>query len=312
MSENYIFERISQQKLKDIKLLYKDCFNEDVSLDFLNKKYSTAVFGTDNIGFIAYDIHGDPAAYYGVFPCNVIIGANTYLCAQSGDTMTHPKHRGKGLFIKLAKMTYELAIMNGIKFVFGFPNENSYPGFVNKLKWVHKENLNIYKIKIFTFPIAYICNKVSILSKLYQGYAHWIIKNKLSKRSFFDNPLVSQKNDGVLRNEEFFVYKNYIKKEIIEINRKGIYIKIASALRIGDIESVNKEDFYIILKKLKHLARLLGCYALTFYYSPDTEYDKFLSGKFTSEKGLPIGWVDLGSGLNLETLKFSQADLDTY
>src|SRR4030095_10457568 len=148
MPEEYTFERISASRLYDIKLLYLDSFGEDVSMDFVEKKYDTSAFGVRDIGYIAYDNVGIPAAYYGVFPCRALVRGNVYLTAQSGDTMTHPNHRGKGLFVKLAKMTYELAKENGIKFVFGFPNDNSLPGFVKKLGWKCDENLNVYNIRI--------------------------------------------------------------------------------------------------------------------------------------------------------------------
>lgn len=312
MPEEYIFERISNDKLKDIKLLYRECFGEDVTMDFIEKKYNTESFGAANIGYVAYDISGNPAAYYGVFPCKAVVGGNIYLCAQSGDTMTHPRHRGKGLFIKLAKITYRLAKENGIRFVFGFPNDNSLHGFVKKLDWICTENFNVYKINVFTFPLAYLCSRISLLRRLYRNCADVILKSRLSKRDFFENPQINKINGGILRDKDFFKYKNYVKKELIEINGKCVYIKIDSSLRIGDIESVDEDEFQKIVKKLRRLAWLLGCYRLIFSYSPGVKYDKYLSAKYTPRKGSPIGGVDLGSGLDLSSLKFSLADIDTF
>ncbi len=314
MQEEYTYERTSAQRLKDIKFLYKECFHEDVQMDFLVRKFDTETFGASNIGYIAYDKLGNPAAHYGVFPCRIVIKGQTFMCAQSGDTMTHPEHRRKGLFFSLANITYKLAKENGIKFVFGFPNpQTSYYGLM-KLGWVHKENLNICKLWVFTFPLAYICAKLSFLNGIYQVYARAILRSKLSERKFFDNPLIDGDSGGVLRNEDFFNYKNYIKKELIEIKGKCIYVKTAGKLRIGDIEKTDEESFYKIVKKLRQIARLLGCYAVVFYYTPSVEYEKFLSNRFASacSKGLPICWLDLDSGLELDLLKFSQADLDTY
>jgi GNAT superfamily N-acetyltransferase len=314
MPEEYTFRRVSAERLKDIKYLYSKCFGEEVQMDFLEKKYNTKDFGACDIGYIAYDTSGNPAAYYGAFPCRAVIRGKTYLCAQSGDTMTHPDHRGKGLFVSLALAAYKLARESGIKFVFGFPNENSYPGFIKKLGWIHKENLNTYKLKVLTLPLAYVCSRLKFLSSLYSAYAGFILKNKLSKKKYFDNPLVSNSDGGLLRDETFFNYKNYIKKELIEINGKCVYIKIAGSLTVGDIEKTGEEAFYKIIKKLKGIAWLLGCYAVVFRYSPLVNYDRFLAKKFDENcsKGSPVGWVDFESGLPLDSLKFSQADLDTY
>ena len=35
--QEYTFERVSKQRLRDIKLLYKECFEEEVQMDFLEK-----------------------------------------------------------------------------------------------------------------------------------------------------------------------------------------------------------------------------------------------------------------------------------
>lgn len=45
-------------------------------------------------------------------------------------TVTHPDHRGKGLFKKLAQTTYDYAKQNGFEFVLGVANANSFPGYM--------------------------------------------------------------------------------------------------------------------------------------------------------------------------------------
>jgi hypothetical protein len=49
------------------------------------------------------------------------------------NTATHPQFQGKGLFTKLAAMTYEAAAAQGFAAVYGVANANSTPGFVRKL-----------------------------------------------------------------------------------------------------------------------------------------------------------------------------------
>lgn len=45
-------------------------------------------------------------------------------------TVTHPNHRGKGLFKKLATTTYEYAKEHGFEFVLGVANANSFHGYM--------------------------------------------------------------------------------------------------------------------------------------------------------------------------------------
>lgn len=82
------------------------------------------------------------AAFYTLMPVRLRLGGETVLAAQSMDTMTHPDYRGRGLFLKLAKACYDLAAAMGVEVVYGFPNENSYPGFIRRLNWDHTGDIS--------------------------------------------------------------------------------------------------------------------------------------------------------------------------
>lgn len=58
------------------------------------------------------------------------------IMAMSCDTMTHPQYQKQGMFVTLARELYDdLATQHGVTTVWGFPNDSSHPGFVNKLDW---------------------------------------------------------------------------------------------------------------------------------------------------------------------------------
>ena len=136
--DQYSLVRLNDENFEDLLVIYKSAFGIDPSIDDLRKTFNTSNFVDKNVGYIAYFNEKEPAAFYGVFPCFMNINGKKTLVCQSWDTMTHANHRRKGLFIKLAKKTYDLCENLGIKLVFGFPNENSYPGFVKKLNWKHE------------------------------------------------------------------------------------------------------------------------------------------------------------------------------
>lgn len=76
-------------------------------------------------------LYGDIiAAHYALIPLKMKINGRVVLGLLSMATVTHPKHRGKGLFKTLAKATYNFATQEGYEFVIGVANANSYPGFV--------------------------------------------------------------------------------------------------------------------------------------------------------------------------------------
>lgn len=76
------------------------------------------------------------AGQYALRPTRMKIGDETRLGTLSLDTMVHPNYRRQGMFTKLAERTYEVAAKQGIPLTYGFPNQNSYRGFVGKLDWV--------------------------------------------------------------------------------------------------------------------------------------------------------------------------------
>lgn len=79
--------------------------------------------------------------HYAVIPVRIKLGQSILPCAQSLDTRTARRFRGLGIFATLAKKTYDDCDDLGISIMYGFPNEASYAGFVDKLNWVHPFSL---------------------------------------------------------------------------------------------------------------------------------------------------------------------------
>ena len=75
------------------------------------------------------------AAVYGSLAVRVRVGGASRVAIQSLDTLTDREFRGRGLFLKLARATFDRAGRDGVAFVYGFPNANSAPGFFGKLAW---------------------------------------------------------------------------------------------------------------------------------------------------------------------------------
>jgi hypothetical protein len=79
---------------------------------------------------------GNVAAIYTALPVIFNFHGRKSKALQSIDTITDKSHRGKGLFPKLAGELYGNAKEEGFDLVYGFPNENSAPGFFKKLGWI--------------------------------------------------------------------------------------------------------------------------------------------------------------------------------
>lgn len=72
----------------------------------------------------------DLVAHYACIPYKMEIEGRIALGLLDMATVTHPVHRGKGLFKKLAKITYDFAKEQGFEFVLGVANANSFPGYM--------------------------------------------------------------------------------------------------------------------------------------------------------------------------------------
>lgn len=75
------------------------------------------------------------AGHYAVSAANLCIDGNVVQACLSMTTMVHPDYRGQGIFEKSAESLYARLSAEGVKAVFGFPNNNSHRPFIQKLGW---------------------------------------------------------------------------------------------------------------------------------------------------------------------------------
>lgn len=84
------------------------------------------------VGYDAWD--GDKlAAHYVCIPARAWVEGEEVPVLLSLNTATHPDYQGKGLFTRLAGMSYEAGASQGFDGVYGVANANSTPGFLRKL-----------------------------------------------------------------------------------------------------------------------------------------------------------------------------------
>jgi len=222
----YLIERLSINNLDHLKNLYYSTYSKVVSIEFLKGKYNTKVYGATWLGFIAFINDRKAAAFYGVIPCRFKIDNEIFLSAQSADTMTHPDHQKKGLFIQLAKMTYELGKQEGVQFIFGFPNQNSYSAFV-KLNWKFMPlPMQLFTMEGSKLPWAALLLKIPILKNLYM---------LLTERSLVAETEVDlSAENGIVRDRLFLQYKNqYTKTFMKKWDRVIAWMKNDGVLKIG-------------------------------------------------------------------------------
>lgn len=308
----YTFKRVDESCYKDLVFLYESAFNQNTTIAYYQHKMDTGYLGVKHLGYLAYTESGEPAAFYGVFPYPMEYNGKFYLAAQSGDTMTSPAHGGKGLFTTLAKMTYDLAKAEGIQFIFGFPNDNSYPGFVKKLSWEHKENMTNYEWKVNTLPLAGIAKKIALFQPVYSLYSKFVLGLFKSSSRFLPSSVAGLNVGSVRRSKGYFTYKSFYNNHLVKVADKDIWVKTDGALLVGDMEISREGELDKMILGIRRLAFWLGCNKIIFPVSKGVAWDILLKDKVTSKEGIYIGYLDLQSGLPLENFKFVFADFDTF
>jgi len=101
-------------------------------------QFARAVAGNGFIWFADHD--GTLAGQYATIPLRMRVGGRETGGSQSLDTLTHPDYRRQGIFTTLAKEVYA-ATSQEADLVYGFPNDNSFGGFVKHLDFFVLEDL---------------------------------------------------------------------------------------------------------------------------------------------------------------------------
>jgi Acetyltransferase (GNAT) domain len=134
MSEGYTVEPLTPELFPQLAPLMADAFGDNPPTGLFEWKYLRNPAGPA-IGHVARSTTGELAAFYGMIPERFRWGQSEHRIYQSCDTMTHSRHRRKGLFQLLAQETYALArSADPGFFAFGFSGATSTPGFY-KMGW---------------------------------------------------------------------------------------------------------------------------------------------------------------------------------
>ncbi|MCB9024695.1 MAG: GNAT family N-acetyltransferase [Bdellovibrionaceae bacterium] len=131
---NYNFKPIdlSTKGLTDIIDLFNASFGESSpNIKTLEWQYLKNPLGPA-VGFNAY-FNNELAAHYVTIPTQAKVKGVLKKGLLSLNTATHPQHQKRGLFTKLAELTYQEGQRLAYEFVVGVANHNSVHGFTKKL-----------------------------------------------------------------------------------------------------------------------------------------------------------------------------------
>lgn len=113
--------------------LFNQIFRTNRPMKRWNWQFADNPMGASYIALAESD--GELVGQYCVMRQQLNFGGRQVHAAQSCDTMVRSDQQGKRWFVRLAEACYADGSAQGMKVVFGFPNRNSFPGFVRSLGW---------------------------------------------------------------------------------------------------------------------------------------------------------------------------------
>jgi hypothetical protein len=309
--KEYYIKRLDSNNLADVEKLHAAVYGKNPVPGFFAKKYDTSFTNVMYIGFVAYNNQHLPIGYYGVTPCFIKFADKIVLAAQSADTMTHPLHRFKGLFVELSTMTFQLCQQAGIKLLFGFPNQNSLPGAINKLGWQMTERMDCFIIPAGRFNLIRLLKKISFFNNWFTNYKQNQLNKYLLPQHSLNNSVLKDGFAGVYRDNYYLKYKAYTDTHVIKIAGATVWIKLNHELLIGDI-IVESNDFDAMINQLKKLTRKLGIKEIHFHTSPGTTLHRLFSSRFKATPSFPVLFQNFEGDAPIAEIKFTSADIDTF
>lgn len=242
--ENYSIHKLEKENFEQLVPLMKDCFGMNVDVNYFKWKYFDNPSGFVEGYYAKCLFSGEIAAYYGGIPQTFFYKKKTYKVIQSCDTMTHSKHRRKGLFEMLTKhCDSELEKRNEL-FVIGFGGSKTAPGYI-KYGWkllFEVRNYFILPIQIKLFYTQY-SNQFDVNFDLgLEAIQHLLSKND------------DHVNDVILIDRSFNNYKWRLKNPLHKYKIAGLYTKSTSQLTSYIVYYIENDkivifDFYFENKK---------------------------------------------------------------
>ena len=300
-------QRFNQSLYPEFIKLLTACFGVSWNMDKLSAKYDTKALGGKHIGYMAF--HNDIAiAYYGVLPVPFVLEGRPITAVQSADTMTHPDYRRHGLFPLLAKKTYELASIEGASFVFGWPNQNSYPSFKNKLGWRELGNMQKFSIQVTTLPVAKVVHKLPFLKSVYMpivrlllGHTHEVSVKPLSEDNYLP------------RTSPYVNYKRQLGAFGIETEFGNLLVSVDYRLKLGDLSTKQLSNFQDVLNTLKRKCQILGITEVQIISSQGSTLSKKLEQLIPQQlDDLPLMYWPFTNDVEINHLNLTGLDYDGF
>jgi GNAT superfamily N-acetyltransferase len=289
--------------------------------ELMSKLYEHPIQSTKSIQLVALDdkkVVGFQSFFYWPY----LLNNKIFNSFQSGNSLTHPDYRGRGIFKKLLNYVFENSEIVKADFFIGFPVQASYGSFI-KNKWENIFNL-VWYVKLLN-PFAFLFSNKKLLNTHFDfpsiissesnnffslntqvEFYNWKNELKLNKQSYFYHTYTISENDAIIFEMKFQKRKKIINEVIIG----KIYFKGNSRKEL--IDAI--KDVLTFLRKVKCVT-ICSIAINEFFKLPD--YKAILTNLKFNKINKEIYFIVKSSSCDFDINKpelwdVGRADIDTW
>lgn len=294
-----------QGQVNDLRLLFHSAFGKRPSSEYFLSKYFMHNSEINTYCTIAY-YREKPVAFYGAVPQKFKNGDNFFWAAHAGDSITIPDFQRKGIHKKLANLSYEKMIRDGLHFVYAFHSENTMRA-TKPLGWQNGYQMHFLEVPISTLPIQSVLERLNMASIL----RNQVVSYEIEGHSY-QNPVLNDRHFGVEYDDHYLNRIDESNKMMIDVEGCQFFLKWDSILRVGYFKASSDEQLKNAMKKLKGICAKSGVRKILFQVSKGTQQYQQLSSIGVLKPSWMMGYKLFEPSLNMSAMKNNYADLDTF
>ena len=312
----YRLARVTAAGMAPLVPFFRKVFHRsDFTLEWLRGKYGGQFQGIGAFSCVAFTPGGEPVASFGILPWPIRFGNHTEIAAQAVDAATHPDHRRRGLFSRLATMARDLCDSQGVAFLFAFPHPegDSYPGFIRTLGYQHVGDLVEYRLPVRTLWLERIARRAGMPAQaLYRRRLERIMREYRSADPILDNSLLVDGHAASSHDAAFHAYKAFAGDRVIATPGGRVWLKVRHGLLLGDLEATAAGDLDRTIRVLTHIAARAGIHQVVFQSSKETRFTEYFGSRYRTLPCLTVVHQNLRSRIPPGELRFTFGDLDNF
>lgn len=301
MSSEKHITALKDEHFPALASLFNSVFGKQVKPNFLRKKYQNGYLGKEMPAQVALDSQGGVIGFFGLLPARFQQQGQCLWAAQAMDIMVASEYRGQGFFKAMGQAAQAQAREIGYDFLFTFPNQKAEPAFLKGLDWEQLHQMRCFEMNNSLWKRMIKNNSGLDVSPWKEGELQFLTE-------------LSPGIGGGGRNLSFFEHKNAIHPSGIWEGEHG-HAWLSSAggiLKIGDLAPRNMIQGNALVAELTHDFRQSGLKKVYFQCSPHEQMSSWFGPQWRSFDTWKVLGLALKSGLEMDRLFFTLADLDTF